>query len=629
MSHVMRTSRLLSAFSPTQRFFRTFSVSERIITPRRNVPTNLLRLTRLEVARRCTNSIRNLNLRTDHSGKTENEMRSICARLAIAGWLTFCLSGDKDAEERLFRAAKIGNVSELNSLVDMKIDVNTKHILGWTPLMVAAMNRKSDCVKLLLDAGADPNIGDEYSNVYQTANEKKINSLEVLTKREDEFSNRLNNKASFRGCTSLHYAVLADDERTVELLLQAGADPTVENQMGHRPIEYARNTRIQSLLRDGEKQYAVIVKKKELEQRKRYPLEQRLREHLVGQEGAITAVSAAIRRKENGWYDEEHPLVLLFLGSSGIGKTELAKQVARYLHKDYRKGFIRLDMSEYQQKHEVAKFIGSPPGYIGHDEGGQLTKKLKECPNAVVLFDEVDKAHPDILTIMLQLFDEGRLTDGKGKTVECKDAIFIMTSNLASDEIGEHGQELREKAREYTKKRDAGKIDELNEGQITISKEFKERVVQPILKRHFGRDEFLGRINEMVYFLPFSRQELSKLVVWELEYWAAKAKKNHDIELSWDRQVVDVLADGYDVHYGARSIKHEVEKRVVSQLALAHERELFHKGAALKLVVNNPKDQLAENTESENTKPSIKLQIRRDKKNYVDIPLENLGSQFT
>lgn len=141
---------------------------------------------------------------------------------------------------------------------------------------------------------------------------------------------------------------------------------------------------------------------------------------------AIQNVAGAIRRKENGWVDVDHPLVFLFLGSSGIGKTELAKQVAQYLHGDKQqkkqkkpqkgttpsgyRGFIRIDMSEYQQKHEVSKFIGSPPGYIGHDEGGQLTKALTECPNAVVLFDEIEKAHPDVLTIMLQLFDEVSLS---------------------------------------------------------------------------------------------------------------------------------------------------------------------------------------------------------------------------
>ena len=128
--------------------------------------------------------------------------------------------------------------------------------------------------------------------------------------------------------------------------------------------------------------------------------------------------------------------------------------MAKYLHKNNaKKGFIRVDMSEYQEKHEVAKFIGSPPGYVGHDEGGQLTKKLTEMPNAVVLFDEIEKAHPDLLTILLQLFDEGRMTDGKGKTVECKEAIFIMTSNLAAEEIGEYGRQLRDEEAEAMERR--------------------------------------------------------------------------------------------------------------------------------------------------------------------------------
>merc|ERR1739838_786248 len=164
-------------------------------------------------------------------------------------------------------------------------------------------------------------------------------------------------------------------------------------------------------------------------------------------------VAASIRRKQNGWFDENHPLVFLFLGSSGIGKTELAKQLAAYLHQDSKKASIRLDMSEYQEKHEVAKLIGSPPGYIGHDQGGQLTKKLRDNPESVVLFDEVDKAHPDVLTVLLQLFDEGRLTDGKGKTIECKNALFVMTSNLASTEIAEHALQLRREAQEVAKQR--------------------------------------------------------------------------------------------------------------------------------------------------------------------------------
>ncbi|RMX37496.1 hypothetical protein pdam_00012843 [Pocillopora damicornis] len=262
--------------------------------------------------------------------------------------------------------------------------------------------------------------------------------------------------------------------------------------------------------------------------------------------------------------------------------------------------------------------IGAPPGYIGHDQGGQLTKKLKECPNAVVLFDEVDKAHPDVLTVMLQLFDEGRLTDGQGKTIVCKDAIFVMTSNLASDEIANHALELRREAKLAAEQRQEG--DEVSE-KVTISRNFKERVVQPILKLHFRRDEFLGRINEMVYFLPFSRPELLSLVTKELDFWSKMALNRHDIHMTWDKEVLDVLADGYDVHYGARSIKHEVERRVVNQLAAAHERELISPGCSLHLTVSYPKDKNRRN--SEEVAPTIKLQLIKEGKKKVDIDVGN------
>ena len=179
--------------------------------------------------------------------------------------------------------------------------------------------------------------------------------------------------------------------------------------------------------------------------------------------------------------------MFLFLGSSGIGKTELAKQVSKYLHKGNKAAFIRIDMSEYQEKHEVAKLIGSPPGYVGHDDGDQLTKKLKEFPEAVVLFDEVDKAHPDVLTVLLQLFDEGRLTDGKGKTIECKNAMSITTSNLAITEIAEHVLQLRREAEDIAKEIYSGEIKDKDVGEnITISRHFEDKIIYPILKYHFG-----------------------------------------------------------------------------------------------------------------------------------------------
>ncbi|XP_008758018.1 mitochondrial disaggregase isoform X1 [Rattus norvegicus] len=550
---------------------------------------------------------------------------------------------NKDAA--LMEAARANNVQEVRRLLSEGADVNARHKLGWTALMVAAISHNESVVQVLLAAGADPNLGDDFSSVYKTANEQGVHSLEdgrqdcaswritnqwtsalefrrwlgvpvgVLVTREDDFNNRLNHRASFKGCTALHYAVLADDYSIVKELLGGGANPLQRNEMGHTPLDYAREGEVMKLLKTSETKYMEKQRKREAEERRRFPLEQRLKEHIIGQESAIATVGAAIRRKENGWYDEEHPLVFLFLGSSGIGKTELAKQTAKYMHKDAKKGFIRLDMSEFQERHEVAKFIGSPPGYIGHEEGGQLTKKLKQCPNAVVLFDEVDKAHPDVLTIMLQLFDEGRLTDGKGKTIDCKDAIFIMTSNVASDEIAQHALQLRQEALEMSRNRIAENLGDVQiSDKITISKNFKENVIRPILKAHFRRDEFLGRINEIVYFLPFCHSELIQLVNKELNFWAKRAKQRHNITLLWDREVADVLVDGYNVHYGARSIKHEVERRVVNQLAAAYEQDLLPGGCTLRITVEDSDKQLLKSPElpspqAEKRPPTLRLEI--------------------
>ncbi|XP_046674532.1 caseinolytic peptidase B protein homolog isoform X2 [Homalodisca vitripennis] len=433
-----------------------------------------------------------------------------------------CSQSMKDI--RFFRAAKYGPAEELKRMiVEDKVNVNQKHPLGWTALQVAIINNKMANAKVLLTAGADPNIPDDFSNVNKVAAAKRLYTLDVLQKREDEFSDQLNHRATFSGFTALMYAVLMDNTAAVQLLLENGADPTLENEIGMKARGYAtNNNQIQNMLKEYEEKFEELQRQKAIEERRRFPLEQRLKQNIVGQEGPIAIVASAVRRKENGWADDEHPLVFLFLGSSGIGKTELAKQLAHYIHKDKVDAFIRLDMSEYQEKHEVAKMIGAPPGYVGHDDGGQLTKRLRKCPDAVVLFDEVDKAHPDVLTVLLQLFDEGRLTDGKGKTIECKDAIFVMTSNLASDEIAEHALQLRREAKELMDQRLEGKFDEELSTNITISRHFKDKVVRPILKKHFGRDEFLGRINEIVYFLPFSNSELNKLVSKELGTWAKK-----------------------------------------------------------------------------------------------------------
>ncbi|KAF7256536.1 hypothetical protein EG68_06391 [Paragonimus skrjabini miyazakii] len=440
--------------------------------------------------------------------------------------------------------------------------------------MAAVVMRDYEMTKLLLNSGSNPNDVDHFPGSLKLARERNVYYGDVEWRRLTQFSDFLNPAADFRGCTALHYAVLVNDLKLVELLIEKGADVSAVNERGHRPIMYAKDNAIKELLRKAELELEKKKAEKEREERRLQPLESRLRKALVGQEAAIRTVSAAIRRKENGWYDEDHPLVFLFLGSSGIGKTELAKQVAAYLHKDVKKGFIRIDMSEYQQKHEVSKFIGSPPGYIGHEQGGQLTEALAACPNAVVLFDETEKAHPDVLTALLQLFDEGRLTDGRGHTIDCKGAIFIMTSNVGSQVIAEHAQALRQACGN-------------SEADVELSRDFKEKVMRPILRHNFLRDEFLGRINEMVYFLPFSTSELTQLVYRSLSTWAEKALQRHSITLTWDREVIDLIVDGYDVYYGARSINYEVERRIVSLLALADEHGLIYPGCTVHISVSH------------------------------------------
>ncbi|VVD03787.1 unnamed protein product [Leptidea sinapis] len=510
-------------------------------------------------------------------------------------------------EKRFFKAARIGNIAEIQKQIIAAKDAGVgtrkgdegpadrRHSLGWTALMVAAANSQPAAVKELLRLGARPDLREQYAGASTTASSTGLHPLEVLQKREDEFCGAMNARASFLGWTALHYAALADSSASAQELLEAGADPTLRDNAGRRALHYARDpSPTRDLILEHSKRWEEAAAAAAAEQRRKFPLEQRLKQFIVGQQAAIETVAAAVRRKENGWADEEHPLVFLFLGSSGIGKTELAKQLARYMHRDDPAAFIRLDMSEYQEKHEVAKLIGAPPGYVGHEEGGQLTRALARRADAVVLFDEVDKAHPDVLTVLLQLFDEGRLTDGKGKLIECKNAIFVMTSNLAADEIAQYGLELRREMDQLQKQRARARAaagepttpireGDLPEQSLEVSRQFKDSVVRPILKRHFGRDEFLGRINEIVYFLPFSRQELLTLVQLELARWADKARERHNVELRWEGGVLGALADGYDVHYGARSIKHEVERRVVNLIALAAERGVLGPGCGVLL----------------------------------------------
>jgi ATP-dependent Clp protease ATP-binding subunit ClpB len=275
-------------------------------------------------------------------------------------------------------------------------------------------------------------------------------------------------------------------------------------------------------------------------------LEKTLGERVVGQSFAIHAVSEAIRRSRAGLNDPARPMgVFLFVGPTGVGKTELAKALADQLF-DQEEAIIRLDMSEYMEKHSVAKLIGSPPGYVGYDEGGQLSEALRRRPYAVVLFDEVEKAHHDVFNILLQIFDDGRLTDSKGRVVNCKNALFIMTSNLGSDLLLET---IRSHSKEWTK-------------EAVLS------VVEPALKAHF-RPEFLNRLDDILPFLPLQEKEMEKIVLIQLRHVVDRLKERN-ISLTWDAAVVAHLAKaGYDPFYGARPLKRLIQGEVVNRLASA------------------------------------------------------------
>eukprot|EP00158_Paraphelidium_tribonemae_P006843 Partr_v1_DN27995_c2_g1_i2_m11291 putative ClpB caseinolytic peptidase B homolog (E. coli) len=472
----------------------------------------------------------------------------------------------------LFSHCQQGNLQALKKAGSLSADiVNQLHpVGGWSLLHTASINGHAHIVSHLLQAGADPNLKELPC--------PSLTSRQALLKyhqcRQMHYSEYMIPTAHTAGFTPLHCAVVDGNEEVVRLLLQAGADPSIRDDDGHLPIDFfdpsSQSTRIVDMLRDAELDMVEKRKQAEKEMRKKHPLEKHLRNHIVGQDAPIDSLGSAIRRKQNGWHDEGRPLVFLFLGSSGIGKTELAKQLASYLHPDSSEAFIRIDMSEFQSKHEVAKFIGSPPGYVGYDEGGQLTSKLKATPNAVVLLDEVEKAHIDVLTVMLQVFDEGRLTDGKGQTIDCKDAIFVMTSNLVQQEIASEADILR-----------SASDKAVSTSEESPAKQFIDNTVYPILRAHFQRDEFLGRINEILFFLPFTQSELELIVEKELMKWKQRALSKHEIEMTWDKSAVNALSHGYNIHYGARSIKYEVEKRVVNQIAKAHEMDDLAAGSTI------------------------------------------------
>ena len=283
------------------------------------------------------------------------------------------------------------------------------------------------------------------------------------------------------------------------------------------------------------------------EREKLLHLEEELHRRVIAQDEAIAAVSDAVRRSRAGLQDPKRPIAsFIFLGTTGVGKTELAKALAEYLFND-ESMMTRIDMSEYQEKFSVSRLIGAPPGYVGYDEGGQLTEAVRRKPYSVVLFDEIEKAHPDVFNILLQVLDDGRLTDNKGRTVNFKNTIIIMTSNLGSQYIQQQCANLS----------DANRDEVLDETRQQVMDMLKQTI----------RPEFLNRIDETIMFLPLTKQEIAEVVRLQMRSVGRMlAEQGFKIDVSDD--AIALLADlGYDPEFGARPVKRAIQRYVLNDLS--------------------------------------------------------------
>jgi ATP-dependent Clp protease ATP-binding subunit ClpB len=276
-------------------------------------------------------------------------------------------------------------------------------------------------------------------------------------------------------------------------------------------------------------------------------LEEELHKRVVGQNDAVVAVADAIRRSRAGLQDSNRPIgSFIFIGTTGVGKTELARALAEYLFNDEH-AMIRIDMSEYMEKHSVSRLIGAPPGYVGYEEGGQLTEAVRRRPYSVVLLDEIEKAHPDVFNVLLQVLEDGRLTDNQGKTVDFKNTIIIMTSNLGSHLI-------QEKLSDITDENFDSVIGEL---KMNLSE----------LLRNTLRPEFLNRIDEVVLFKPLVREELKGIIEIQLDR-VGKMLAEKGMKLSVSDQAKEFLLQiGYDVTFGARPLKRTIQKHLINPLS--------------------------------------------------------------
>jgi ATP-dependent Clp protease ATP-binding subunit ClpB len=399
------------------------------------------------------------------------------------------------------------------------------------------------------------------------ASKKRLKDIETqLSGLEKEFSDLdeiwKSEKAAMAGATHIkeeleRAKVELETARRAQNLqrmseLQYGSIPELETQLVQaQSLEQQENTLVRNRVTDEEVAEVVakwtgipVSKMLEGEKEKLLRMEEALHTRLVGQDEAVLAVSNAIRRSRAGLSDPNRPNgSFLFLGPTGVGKTELTKALAEFLF-DSEDALVRVDMSEFMEKHSVARLIGAPPGYVGYEEGGYLTEAVRRKPYSVVLLDEVEKAHPDVFNVLLQVLDDGRLTDGHGRTVDFRNTVIVMTSNLGSQRIQELG------------------------GQDDSNYDAMKAAVMEVVSQHF-RPEFINRVDDMVVFHPLNEAQLREIVGIQLEYLRQRLSER-DMELELSAAALEKLAQaGYDSVYGARPLKRAIQQRIENPLAQA------------------------------------------------------------
>jgi ATP-dependent Clp protease ATP-binding subunit ClpB len=434
---------------------------------------------------------------------------------------------------------------QMNSVPEELDEIERK--IMQLEIEIEAIKRENDEVKV-------SQLKSELSNLNEKRNQIKAKwtaekeLLESIQSKKQEIENlkqeadQLERSGDYGKVAEIRYGKIKEAENAIQLLEEKRANTSGDKRMLNEEVNAEDIASIVAKWTG-----IPLTKMMESDTEKLLHLEQKLGERVKGQEEALEAVADAIRRSRAGLQDERKPIgSFLFLGTTGVGKTELSKALSEVLFND-ETAMIRIDMSEFQEKHSVSRLVGSPPGYVGYDEGGQLTEAVRRKPYSVVLFDEIEKAHPDVFNILLQVLDDGRLTDNKGRTVNFKNTIIIMTSNIGSDIIQKNFEH----------------VDESN--LIAVTETTKIEVVERL--KLSVRPEFLNRIDDIVMFKPLLKKQIRAIVDLQLNL-TKKLLAEKEIGLVLTDKALDWLGEqGYEPQYGARPLKRLIQKEVVNELS--------------------------------------------------------------